>query len=157
MLKYLLRLGVALSATVNVATSDASTIDNNIGVPGCMITGPVASDVAFIQTNVSPVAPSTATAAINTAHATSNEAMIFFTQQSVNSSSPAISNVSYSAQLYNIAVPFHTQTYSYTFHEIPITNAAPVPGPGVGTGLPGIVLALSGLIAWLRRRRSSAV
>jgi hypothetical protein len=29
-------------------------------------------------------------------------------------------------------------------------NAAPVPGPIIGSGLPGILMALGGLIAWRR-------
>ena len=35
-------------------------------------------------------------------------------------------------------------------------NAAPVPGPIIGAGLPGILMALGGLVAWRRRRMAAA-
>lgn len=35
-------------------------------------------------------------------------------------------------------------------------NAAPVPGPVVGAGLPGLLMALAGFVAWRRRRTAAA-
>jgi len=47
------------------------------------------------------------------------------------------------------SVNFRDATFSATI-------ASPVPGPIAGAGLPGLVMVLSGLIAWQRRRMAAA-
>src|SRR5262245_45206184 len=43
----------------------------------------------------------------------------------------------------------------FIFQGSLVPTPAAVPGPIVGAGLPGLVLALGGLIAWMRRRRQA--
>jgi hypothetical protein len=44
----------------------------------------------------------------------------------------------------------------YAFDATITFDAAAVPGPIVGAGLPGLVMALSGFVAWRRRRNQAA-
>lgn len=39
--------------------------------------------------------------------------------------------------------------------NIPV-NAAPVPGPAVGAGIPGLLMAVGAIVAWRRRKTASA-
>jgi hypothetical protein len=52
---------------------------------------------------------------------------------------------------YSISLSNTTAT-SAVLYGHSVTSASPVPGPIVGAGLPGLVMAFGGLIAWRRRR-----
>lgn len=63
-----------------------------------------------------------------------------------------ITKVELNGQLWNDAF----SGYQSFFDNLSVTPTAAVPGPITGAGLPGVVFASGGLIAWRRRRRKLA-
>lgn len=57
----------------------------------------------------------------------------------------------------NFSYPLHTAlSDQHNGINVFVSTPAPVPGPAVGAGLPGLLLAGGGVLAWWRRKRRAA-
>lgn len=60
------------------------------------------------------------------------------------------------AGIHSVTFSGTTGTVGFDNFEFGPLTAAPVPGPIVGAGLPGLAMALGGFVAWRRRRNQTA-
>jgi hypothetical protein len=60
------------------------------------------------------------------------------------------------AGIHSVTFSSSTGTAGFDNFQFGELTAAPVPGPMVGAGLPGLVMALGGFVAWRRRRNQVA-